>query len=98
MKTWVERHPLSSFFCLAYLVSWSIAVPLALQAQGLLPERLPWSLHYLTAFGPAVAALLVARMPRELTRPSDRARATHDARPILWWTIGLGSPLILFVI
>jgi len=98
MKTWVERHPLSSFFCLAYLVSWSIAVPLALQAQGLLPERLPWSLHYLTAFGPAVAALLVARMPRELTRPSDRARATHDARPILWWTIGFGSPLILFVI
>jgi len=52
MKAWVSRHPLTSFFFIAYAVSWSIAVPLALQAQGALFQRLPWSLHYLTAFGP----------------------------------------------
>lgn len=50
MKEWVARHPLASYFVVAYTVSWSIAVPLALQAQGVLPERLPWSLHYLTMF------------------------------------------------
>ena len=39
MEDWVTRHPLSSYFFVAYAVSWSIAVPLALQAQGFLPER-----------------------------------------------------------
>ena len=56
MKGWVTRHPLASYFFVAYTVSWSLAVPLALQAQGVLAERLPWSLHYLTMFGPAAAA------------------------------------------
>jgi hypothetical protein len=36
----------------------SCVVPkLLLQAQGILAERLPWALHYLTAFGPALSAL-----------------------------------------
>ena len=61
MKAFIARRPLLSYFVLAYAVSWSVAVPLALQAQGVVATRLPWALHYLTAFGPAVAALAVAR-------------------------------------
>jgi len=98
MKGWVTRHPLPSYFFVAYAVSWSIAVPLALQAQGVLPERLPWSLHYLTAFGPAAAALLIARLLREPARTAERAESRSVARGILWWTVGFGSPLLLFVI
>ena len=98
MKNWVIRHPLSWFFCVAYAVSWSIAVPLALQAQGVLPERLPWSLHYLTAFGPAVAAFLIARLLQEPPEGDDRAQSPSGARSSLWWTVGFGSPLLLWLI
>jgi pimeloyl-ACP methyl ester carboxylesterase/membrane protease YdiL (CAAX protease family) len=98
MYAWVKRHPLSSYFFVAYAVSWSIAVPLALQAQGVLPERLPWSLHYLTAFGPAAAALLIARLLREPGPAAEHAEPRSVARGIFWWTVGFGSPLLLFVI
>ena len=98
MKGWIRRHPLSSFFCVAYGVSWSIGVPLALQAQGVVPDRLPWSLHYLTAFGPVAAAFLIARLLRESTAVPERAPSTSVGQSIYWWTVGFGSPLILFVV
>ena len=98
MKSWVIRHPLSSFFFVAYAMSWSIAVPLALQAQGVLPERLPWSLHYLTAFGPAVAAFLIARLLREPAEGAERPQSPSVAGSSLWWTVGFGSPLLLLLI
>jgi membrane protease YdiL (CAAX protease family) len=94
MTDWIKRHPLGAYFLVAYAVSWSIAIPLALQGQGLLVDRLPRALHYLTAFGPAVAALLVARL---LGAPRT-VQPKLEARSILWWTIGFGSPLLLFVI
>ncbi|MGB2714432.1 MAG: CPBP family intramembrane glutamic endopeptidase [Vicinamibacterales bacterium] len=98
MKDWVKRHPLSSYFFVAYIASWSIAVPLALQAQGVVADRLPWWLHYLTAFGPAAAALLIARLLREPGAAAERAEPRSVARRIFWWTVGVGSPLLLFVI
>lgn len=98
MKSWVMRHPLAAFFLVAYAASWSIAVPLALQAQGVLPERLPWSLHYLTAFGPATAALLIGRLLREPRSAGERAAPGTVARRIVWWTVGFLSPLLMFVI
>src|SRR5690242_15291493 len=98
MKDWVARHPLASYFFVAYTVSWSIAVPLALQAQGVLPERLPWSLHYLTMFGPAAAALLIGRLLQEPPRTPEPAERRSVAHRTFWWTVGFGSPLLLFVI
>jgi pimeloyl-ACP methyl ester carboxylesterase/membrane protease YdiL (CAAX protease family) len=97
MKDWVKRHPLASYFFVAYVVSWSIAIPLALQAQGVLAERLPWSLHYLTMFGPAAAALLIARLLQEPAWTAERTEPRSFARGIYWWTVGFGSPLLLFV-
>jgi hypothetical protein len=97
MESWVKRHPLASYFFVAYVVSWSIAVPLALQAQGVIAERLPWSLHYLTAFGPA-AALLLARLNSEPLRPAQRAQPRTIADAIFWSMVGFDSPLLLFIV
>ena len=97
MKDWVTRHPLVAYFFVAYVVSWSIAVPLALQAQGVVSERLPWSLHYLTMFGPAAAALLISRLLRAPAGAADCTEPRSVARAIFWWTVGFGSPLLLFV-
>jgi membrane protease YdiL (CAAX protease family) len=98
LNGWVNRHPLSAYFFVAYALSWSIAIPLALQAQGVLGTHLPWALHYLTAFGPAAAALIVARILREPLGTDLPARRAAFSRRALWWTIGFGSPLLLFVV
>ena len=83
---------------MAYAVSWSLAVPLALQAQGILAERLPWSLHYLTAFGPAIAAFAIARLLRTPLPLAEPAPSSSLTRSILWWMVAFGSPLLLFIV
>jgi membrane protease YdiL (CAAX protease family) len=95
LSAWLRRHRLSTYFFLAYAVSWSIAVPLALQAQGLLTTNLPWALHYLTAFGPAASALICAMLLRE---PMGAARSIARGRSAVWWAAGFGSPLALFAV
>jgi len=55
----MKRGPLVAFFALAFLLSWLVAGPLALQRAGLLSLRLPYSLHYLMAFGSMLSALIV---------------------------------------
>jgi len=43
VRALVRRHPLPSFLVAAYAMSWSIAIPLALEAQGVLHSRLPFA-------------------------------------------------------
>ena len=97
-RTWVTRHPVAFYVVVAYAVSWSIAVPLALQANGALPGRLPWSLHYLTAYGPAVAAWLAGRLVREPAGADGRVERSGSGRSIRWWAVGFGVPLLFFAI
>src|SRR5690349_19023008 len=93
MKRWVARHPLVAFYALAYACSWSIAVPLALQARGVLPTHLPFALHYMMAFGPAFAASVVRGIV------GDPVRSTGPVGQRAWWcAIGALSPLALFAI
>jgi len=96
MKGWIERHPVSSYFVVAYAVSWSITVPLALQALGMFATRLPWWLHYPSLFGPAVAAFVITRTLREST--ATNVGQGPVARSIAWWGVGFGSPLLLFLL
>lgn len=55
----MKRHPTFAYLFFAFLFSWMVAVPLALQRSGVLSTRLPYSLHYLMAFGPMLGALIV---------------------------------------
>jgi CAAX protease family protein len=91
MKPWIERHPIVSFYIVAYTFSWAIAVPLALQAQGAIATRLPLWLHYLTAFGPAFGALLVGRLSSPPPNPSR-----NQGSRLFWILVGILSPLFLF--
>jgi membrane protease YdiL (CAAX protease family) len=93
---WIERNDIFSFYFLAYLYSWAIGAPLALQARRVIPVRLPYALHYLTAFGPALAALTInmalrRRVLRSAPVSGDRTRCF-----ILWLGVGFMSPLLLF--
>jgi membrane protease YdiL (CAAX protease family) len=59
IKNWVRKHVLLAFFILAYVLSWIISIPLAFKAQGMIQIRIPFSLHYLIAYGPMLSALIV---------------------------------------
>lgn len=97
MTSLVERHPVSSYYVLTYVCSWAIAVPLALQAQGILTTRLPFALHYLSGLGPAIAALATTQLLRRARagglRTGQPSRSWQSGR---WLLVGLLSPLVLF--
>lgn len=56
---WIKKYSLVSFFILAYAVTWTIEIPLALSVQGVIKVQVPMTIHYLGAFGPMVAAFIV---------------------------------------
>ncbi len=62
------KRTVVTYFILAYGLSWTVFVPLALQAQGVI-SGLPAWLHLLGAFGPLVAAFIsvVTVIPRTWT-------------------------------
>jgi hypothetical protein len=61
-----RRGEAVAFFALTFVVSWSVQVPLALSATGVLPVSPPMALHYLASFGPLLAALVVTAITRGL--------------------------------
>ena len=97
VSRFVHTHPLTSFFLLAWLFSWVFMVPLALASHRLIGP-LPGWLHYLSAYGPLLAAMLV----------SGRAEGTAGIRAwrsrLTRWRAGPGpwalalSPLLLYFV
>ena len=86
---------IAAFFNLAYVFSWAIGVPLALQKQGLIHDVLPLWTHYLVGYGPMLSAVVVtlfAEGGAGLARLWRRCMAVRSG-PFLW-LMGL-SPLVL---
>jgi hypothetical protein len=93
------RHPLATFFALAYSVSWLIWAPLCLPAFGVdgLPT-LPFH-HALGALGPIAAAFLVSKAEtgRAGTRDLLRRMGLWRGR-IVWAAVALLVPFVLVVL
>jgi membrane protease YdiL (CAAX protease family) len=93
-----EGKSLVVFFVLAYGLSWAVEIPLALRAQGLISVPIPWSLHYLSAYGPLLAAIIVTGITsgraglRELFGRVFKWRV----RPV-WWLVAL-APLVVYAL
>lgn len=89
----VKRNDLLVFFILANLLSWTVGIPLALEAQRKGRAVVPYSMHYLYAFGPALAAIIVAGLGsgvegiRELFGRVLKWRVNLN-----WWVVAF-SPL-----
>jgi membrane protease YdiL (CAAX protease family) len=62
--SWLKHNDLVLYFVLAYLLSWSVFIPIALSANGLIPLEIPLAYHYLGSFGPMVAAIIVMALTR----------------------------------
>ena len=57
--SWFNKHSLILYFILAYTVTWSFHIPLVLSVRGLIDVQIPMAIHYLGAFGPMIARLIV---------------------------------------
>lgn len=85
-----RRRPLTSYFVLAYAISWSLVLPMTFSTNiglGLLPYALPDALGlilYILAslVGPTVAAMIVAGLAE------GRAGVAALLRPIARWRVG----------
>jgi len=89
---------LRAYFVLAYLISWSIGIPLALTKQGIIPEILPEWTHYLVAYGPMLSALIVTSIGQGLPGLKDLGRRILNWRVCpKWWLVSFSPLLIGFI-
>jgi membrane protease YdiL (CAAX protease family) len=91
----IRTYPVLSFFILAWVFSWVFMVPLALASRGLIAPLPAW-LHYLSAYGPLLSALVLVGATEGL--PGLRAwgsRLTSWRAGVGPWTLAL-SPLLLY--
>ena len=98
ISLWVKEYPLVVYFILAYVITWIIVLPVVASAQGFIsvPTSL-YALHYLSAYGPLLAAVIVTG----ITDGGDGLRELLGR--MIKWRVGLGwvlvaalSPLVLF--
>lgn len=96
---WLKRHPLASYFILAFGLSWLVWLPVVLAKNGLgvLPIELPFTLFaVLTTFGgPTVAAFLITGVTEGRTGVRALLRRYIQGKIGIGWyaLILLGMPL-----
>jgi membrane protease YdiL (CAAX protease family) len=85
------------FVVLAYLLSWVIEIPLALQYRGVLDSSLPYALHYLAGYGPLAAAFMVTKYCEGEKGIGDLISRLQrvQVHPLLWLTAL--SPLLIYI-
>ena len=84
MTDFVRRHPLLSFYVLAYAFTWVVASPELLASRGWIQSGMPHWLEPLAAFGPFVAAMLVARAVKGRAGPAEILASLRR------WRVGSG--------
>jgi membrane protease YdiL (CAAX protease family) len=91
----LARHPLTSFFAIAYLFAWLIEVPIALSVQGILPFTVPKTAVAIgiiaATFGPAVAAFIMTGVTE------GRSGIVHLLRRCILWKVGIQWYLFVLV-
>ena len=98
ITNWTKKHTMLAFFVLAYALSWIVEIPLALDAQGVIRVQIPFSAHYLAAYGPMLSALVVTGLTggshglQELFRRMTRWKVSPG-----WWLVAF-APLGLYLV
>ena len=91
----IARHPLTSFFVIAYAFSWLIEVPIALAAAGILPVALPRPVLTIgivaATFGPTVSAFIMTGLTE------GKAGIGRLLRRYVQWRAGLRWYLFVLV-
>ncbi len=95
----VRKYPFLTYVVMAYAFTWTFAVPLALSKRGIIAAELPHFLEVIAAFGPFVAALIVARALPDFGGVSRIFGGLAKWRvPGFWLLFSVFSPFVLLVI
>ncbi len=90
----ISRYPVPAYFIIAYAFSWAIGGLLIADYHGVV--SVPKALHYVSAFGPTIAALIVTAIIGGRAGLADLWRRIVGVNVGWgWWLIGLGTPLVL---
>jgi len=97
--SWLNRNSLWLYFVLAYAISWSCMIPVALVAHGWVKWQVPYALYYLASFGPMLAALIISGLS------GGMAEIRRLLGRLLIWRVGAGylaftllAPVALFIL
>ncbi len=99
LKNVLKRHSVIVYYILALLFSWSVELPLVAVRQGWVSWDIPFSVHYLAAFGPMLAALFVTALVGgkaglgELWQRITKWRVSWK-----WGSFAVLSPLAIFLL
>jgi membrane protease YdiL (CAAX protease family) len=90
-----DSKNLIAYFIIAYAISWSIVIPLALSKQGIIPPILPPWAHYFAAYGPMLSAFIVTWISQGRPGLSELGKRMIKWKiPPIWWITAF-SPLII---
>ena len=90
---------LIAYFVLSYAISWAIGIPLALSAQGIIPQVFPQWAHYFVAYGPMLAAMIVTFATQGKSGLQELGKRMVMWRvPVIWWLVAVSPLLIGFVV
>lgn len=96
---WARQHALGAYFALAYALTWACELPLAAVQQGWVQYSIPFAIHYLGAFGPMLAALIITGITH------GRQGIRELLAGLFKWHVGmrwiffsLGAPILMFAL
>jgi len=95
----IRRHPLLSYFLLAYFFTWAIEVPIMLAGRGIIDFHLPLALEALAAFGPFAAAIVVLGLNSGKIGVSNLLASLVKWRvPGIWLVFAIASPFAVLLV
>jgi membrane protease YdiL (CAAX protease family) len=94
----MRKHSLLTYFILAYAFSWFAGIPLALRAQGIIQMQIPFSLHYLIAYGPMLSAMIVTGLTGGVGGLRELFRRMTQWRVKLRWWLFAATPLVSYLL
>ena len=95
----IARYPLLSYFVLAYLLTWSVEVPMLLAARGVIDMHLPPVLEAMASFGPFIAALIVLKLdPNSPGVAQLFASLLRWRVPVFWLLVTVLSPFVVMFV
>jgi hypothetical protein len=91
-----DRAALPVFLLLAFVVTWVVWVPRALESAGVLDSRWATGLGAGWVYGPAIAAVLTAAWAGRPALRELGARLTRWRVGVRWWAVVLAGPAVLW--
>ena len=90
---------LVAYFILAYVISWTIEIPMALTKQGIIQPIFPEWFHYFLSYGPMLSALIITWATQGQQGLKELwSRITRWRVGGIWWLVALSPLIIGFVV